>query len=64
MGRSKEAWRHTSALMALVANCHRGEESEPYQPRDFDPHAPPKPPEELIYVPITALKMFLDPQGR
>jgi len=38
-GRAKAEWGRTSSLMALLANCHRSEESRPapYLPSDFDP---------------------------
>jgi len=39
--------------MALIANCHRDPKSQPFQPRDFHPLAPPV---KRPTVPITALK--------
>jgi hypothetical protein len=37
--RDKHAWRHTSSLMALLANCHSSKTK--FSPSDFDPyHAP------------------------
>jgi len=46
-------WGHTSSLMALIANCHRDPKAKPFQPRDFNPLAPPV---KRQMVPITALK--------
>ena len=38
-GRSREAWNHTAAVLALLANCHRDpKKSKPFQPDDFNPH--------------------------
>ena len=38
--RSKHAWAHTSALLAMLANVHRSpQRTRAYLPRDFDPHA-------------------------
>jgi hypothetical protein len=37
--RCRERWRHTSALMALLANIHRDpKRHKPYKPADFDPY--------------------------
>lgn len=37
--RSKEAWSHTSALLALLANAHRDpKRSTSFSPADFNPH--------------------------
>lgn len=40
-GRGANAWNHTAALMATIANCHRDPKrrAKPYQPSDFHPHA-------------------------
>jgi hypothetical protein len=40
-GRSRAEWGRTSALLALIANCHRDpkKRNQPYTPADFDPHA-------------------------
>lgn len=36
--RAKDAWGRTSALMALIANCHRDpKKSRPLKPADFNP---------------------------
>jgi hypothetical protein len=35
---SRERWQHTSALMALLANCHRDpKKTRPFRPKDFHP---------------------------
>jgi len=36
--RSRDAWHHTAALLALVANCHRdAKKHRPFTPQDFHP---------------------------
>lgn len=36
---SRQRWAHTSALMCVIANCHRDpKKTRPFQPADFDPH--------------------------
>ena len=36
--RTRAAWSHTSALMALIANCNRDpKKSRAFKPSDFDP---------------------------
>lgn len=45
--RIRERWNHTSALMALVANCHRDSRRRAFTPADFHPQvavAPTLPP--------------------
>lgn len=45
-GRQRENWMHTSQLMALLANIHRGEESDAMSWEHWHPHYdPPEPPE-------------------
>jgi len=37
--KNRQAWAHTSALLALIANCHRDpKKTRPFQPADFHPH--------------------------
>jgi len=37
--RSRDAWRHTAALMALTANANRDPRRQrPFKPDDFNPH--------------------------
>ncbi len=37
--KNRQAWAHTSALLALTANCHRDpKKTRPFQPADFHPH--------------------------
>ena len=39
-GRAKEAWQHTSALMALLANIHRNpKKGRAFEPDDFNPYS-------------------------
>jgi hypothetical protein len=41
--RSRDEWARASALMALIANCHRDpKKSRPFKPADFDPYAAKK----------------------
>ena len=38
-GRSRENWRHTAAVLALIANVNRDpKKTRPYKPADFDPY--------------------------
>jgi hypothetical protein len=38
--RSQQAWSHTSALLALIANVHRdSKRARSFKPSDFNPHA-------------------------
>lgn len=37
--RSRDAWRHSAALMALIANVNRDPRRQrPFKPDDFNPH--------------------------
>ena len=55
----RDAWSRTSALMALLANCHRDpKKTRMLRPRDFDPFTEPAKP---IKVDISVLKdVFID----
>ncbi len=60
-GRSREAWNHTSALLAMLANLHRDRKKRPLQPADFHPYARAKSKGALPKAPITLLKtLFVD----
>jgi len=38
--KQKEAWSHTSSIMALTANCHRDpKKTRRFRPDDFNPFA-------------------------
>jgi hypothetical protein len=38
-GRRRDAWQHTSALLAMLFNAHRDpKKSQPRKPTDFDPY--------------------------
>jgi hypothetical protein len=38
-GRSREAWEHTSAVLAMIANVNRMKKtSRKFSPLDFDPY--------------------------
>ena len=60
----RQAWNHTSALLALIYNIHRDpKRSSAKKPEDLNPHQERKktPHEELPQVPITVLKeIFVD----
>lgn len=36
--RQKSDWAHTSNLLALLANIHRGKGQRPFKAADFDPY--------------------------
>jgi len=57
--RARDAWSRTSALMALLANCHRDpKKTRAFRPRDFDPFAQPARP---VKVDVSVLKdVFID----
>jgi hypothetical protein len=41
--RTREAWNHTSATLAMLANVNRDpKKSRPYKPADFNPYAETK----------------------
>lgn len=41
----KEAWQHTSAVLATLANIHRDPKKKPrpFRPSDFQPSTQPQP---------------------
>jgi hypothetical protein len=54
--RSRQAWAHTSSVLALLANLHRdSKKTRAYQPADFNPHAS-KPQVAIAKVEISVLK--------
>ena len=57
--RTRDEWSRTSALMALIANCHRDpKKTRPFRPADFDPFARPR---EPLRVGVSVLKeVFID----
>ena len=59
-GRQREAWNHTAALLALLANCHRDpKRSSAFTVTDFHPLAEPASPPPR--ADITVLKtVFID----
>ena len=39
----RQRWRHTSAVLCLIANCHRDpKKTRLFAPADFDPFSPTK----------------------
>jgi hypothetical protein len=42
-GRVELEWNQTSALLALIANCHRDPKKAPLEPEYFNPTVKPKP---------------------
>ena len=57
--RMREDWRHTSSVMALIANSNRDpKKSRPLKPRDFDPFAKSH---QAVKVGVEILKeVFID----
>ena len=53
-GMTDSEWSHTSAVMALLANCHRDTEKrpQPFMPDDFNPRVQ----REEEELPISAAK--------
>jgi len=36
---SRQQWAHTSAIMCVIANCHRDpKKTRPFTPADFNPY--------------------------
>ena len=63
--RGREAWKHTSSVLALIANVYRDPKKHgPFKPSDFDPH---KKNEKDLVLPrcdIEVLKrVFVDRKG-
>jgi hypothetical protein len=42
--KAQHDWNQTSSIMAVIANTNRDPKrrAKPYEPRDFNPYAPPK----------------------
>ena len=60
-GRRELAWQCTSALLAMLANCHRDPDTtSEYRPSDFDPTAPKPPPMPKVGVGILKDMFFSD----
>lgn len=60
--RSREQWNHTSAVLALIANCHRDpKKTRAFKPADFHPHLNREQQAPLPKADITLLKtIFVD----
>jgi hypothetical protein len=58
---SRDAWAHTSAVLAMLANANRDpKKTQPFKPADFDPHRVSERP--VAKVNIDVLKhVFVDP---
>jgi hypothetical protein len=49
--RGREAWAHTSAILALIANVNRDpKKTKAFKPSDFDPYAAKDKRDEAIEV--------------
>ena len=62
-GRCREAWTHTSMVLALVANVNRDpKKTRPLRPADFNPYAAAK--DEPIKVKDLSIlkRVFVDKQ--
>lgn len=59
--RSRQAWNHTSAILAMLANVHRdAKKTRAYRPAEFHPHRPQETP-TITKVGINVLKqVFVD----
>jgi len=58
-GRDGAQWRHTSALMALIANVNRDpKKGKPFEPSDFDPHSITESREDVIEVTPETVQEF------
>ncbi|HMP05793.1 MAG TPA: hypothetical protein PJ982_05545 [Lacipirellulaceae bacterium] len=59
--RSRQAWNHTSAVLAMLANVHRdGKKTRAFRPADFHPHRRAEKP-AIAKVGIHVLKqVFVD----
>ena len=56
--RSRQAWAHTSTVLAMLANVNRDPKKCPaFKPADFDPHTVRE--TVVLKVGIEALKMFV-----
>jgi len=58
---SRQQWAHTSAIMCVIANCHRDpKKTRPFTPADFNPHCRRKDTPH-VKVDISVLKqVFVD----
>jgi hypothetical protein len=58
----RELWNHTSAVLALVANCHRDpKKTRPFKPADFHPDVGKNRAAPVAKADITVLKaVFVD----
>jgi hypothetical protein len=61
--KSRQAWNHTSAILAMLANVHRdAKKTRAYRPADFHPHRRMEKP-TITKVGISVLKqVFVDRQ--
>lgn len=61
--KSRQAWNHTSAVLAMLANVHRdAKKTRAYRPADFHPHRRNENP-TITKVAINVLKqVFVDRQ--
>lgn len=59
--KSRQAWNHTSAVLAMLANIHRdAKKTRAYRPADFHPHRRTEKP-TITKVGINVLKqVFVD----
>ena len=60
--RSRESWAHTSAVLALTANCHRDpKKTRAFTPADFNPHKDEKNKKPIRTTDLKILKqVFVD----
>ena len=59
---SREAWAHTSTVLAMLANVNRDpKKTGPFKPSDFDPHTARKRPSKASIDILE--KVFVAPYG-
>jgi len=58
-GRRRDAWSHTSHLLAITYNMHRSQKAPSREPREFNPMATDGGEQSVTPAPITALKALL-----
>jgi hypothetical protein len=62
--RSRDAWAHTSTLLALLANVHRDpKRTAAFKPADFDPHHQRQRPAAKVNIDVLKT-VFVDREGK
>jgi hypothetical protein len=63
--RGREAWKHTSSVLALIANVYRDPKKHgPFKPSDFDPYRAKEKDVVIPHCDVEVLKqVFIDGKG-